>query len=115
MGKAILAFSTPTVTQTVAEITSLERLTKKTITSRRRLAAELAAVRVKGYAVNDEERNIGVRAIAAPVLDGNGTARAAIAIQGPSVRVSEDRIDAIAQAGIATASRIAHLIPLELL
>jgi DNA-binding IclR family transcriptional regulator len=115
MGKAILAFGATGLAETVAAVSSLERLTKNTITSRRRLTTELAVVRAKGFAVNDEERNVGVRAIAAPVLDHAGTARAAIAIQGPSVRMAQGRTEAIAQAAIATAGRVARLVPLELL
>jgi DNA-binding IclR family transcriptional regulator len=115
MGKAMLAFGTDGLGETVAALTPLERLTKNTITSKRRLTAELAVVRTKGFAVNDEERNVGVRAIAAPVLDHDGTARAAIAIQGPSVRMAEGRTEAISRAAIATASRVARLVPLELL
>ena len=115
MGKAILAFGSDGLAETVGALTSLERLTKNTITSRRRLTAELAVVRAKGFAVNDEERNVGVRAIAAPVLDQAGTARAAIAVQGPSVRMAAASTEMIARAAAVTASRVARLVPLELL
>jgi IclR family acetate operon transcriptional repressor len=83
--------------------------------TRRRLVAELEEVRRNGFAQNNEERNVGVRAIAAPVLDRAGIARAAIAIQGPTVRMPAGRTDEIAGAAVAAAHRVARVVPLELL
>jgi IclR family acetate operon transcriptional repressor len=115
MGKALLAFSPRTPAETVAALPELERLTRNTVTSRKRLVAELEEVRRNGFAQNNEERNVGVRAIAAPVLDRAGVARAAIAIQGPTVRMPPERTAEIAQSAVETARRVAGIVPLELL
>lgn len=55
----------------------------------------MAAIRRRGWAVNDEERYDGVTGIAAPVLDADGTATAAIGVQGPTARVLAIGADAL--------------------
>ena len=56
-----------------------------------RFMGALQEVRIRGYAVNDEELSIGNRAVAAPLLDGQGFAVAAINIAVPTTQCS--RID----------------------
>ena len=58
----------------------------------------------------DEERNAGVRTIAAPVLRGDGTAAAAIAVQGPVVRLDDDRLTELRAPLQRTASGVAELL-----
>ena len=65
----------------------LERVTSRTITSRARLLAELRRVRRDGYAITDGELHEEGRAIAAPILHG-GAVVGAIAVSGPSFRLS---------------------------
>jgi Bacterial transcriptional regulator len=100
MGKCLLAFAPP-VPGTDVEILSglprLARFTDRTITRRDRLAAELRETRERGWALNDEERNPGVRAVATPVLDAAGAASAAVAIQGPAMRLPDDRLPSVAR------------------
>ena len=62
MGKAILAWAHDPA-QEVDGLDELGRATTRTLTSRAALKRELQRVREIGYAVNDEERNIGVRAV----------------------------------------------------
>jgi IclR family transcriptional regulator, acetate operon repressor len=92
MGKAILAFSGDPE-QAVASLPELEARTRRTITDRRRLLEQLVAIHRRGWAFNDEERDPGVRAVAAPIRDPSGVAQAAVAIQGPTVRMVDSRID----------------------
>lgn len=60
--------------------------------SRRLLEDELEVVRSQGYALNLGESEVGLHALAAPVRDSGGIARAAITISGPSVRLTEDKL-----------------------
>ena len=82
------------------------RFTPRSITSATKLSTELEAIRARGYALNDEERNPGVRAVAVPLLDGQGGAFAAIAIQGPTVRLDDRRVPKLAKALHATVAEI---------
>lgn len=58
----------------------LDALTDRTITSLGRLLDELGAIREQGYALVDQELEIGVRSIAAPLRDASGRAAAAMNI-----------------------------------
>jgi len=89
MGKVLLAFSPPATRPRPARLASF---TPATIVDPEVLAAELDVVRARGWALNDEERNVGVRALAVPVLDGRGDAVAAVAVQGPTLRITDDRL-----------------------
>jgi DNA-binding IclR family transcriptional regulator len=60
-----------------------------TIVDARTLQRELAAVRARNYAVDDEESEVGLRSIAAPIRSDSGTVIAAISIAGPVHRMTK--------------------------
>ena len=111
MGKALLAFSADPEAE-VEGLAGLQRLTAHTITSKASLRADLQRVRDRGYSLNDEERNIGVRAVGAPVLSPDGVADAAIVVQGPTVRLTDRRIAEIVPMVTATAAQVAATLAL---
>jgi DNA-binding IclR family transcriptional regulator len=84
----------------------LERWTARTITGLRRLERELAGVRGRGYAVDDEELHDGVMCVAAPVRDHAGKVVAAISVSLLKTRVTESRQHKIAQEVVRTAAII---------
>jgi DNA-binding IclR family transcriptional regulator len=59
-------------------------------------AAEQAQVRVRGYATSIDELEVGLTAMAAPVLGPTGEAIAALSISGPTTRLTSDRIAQLA-------------------
>ncbi len=73
----------------------LERLTARTITNRADLEAELANVRLQGYAVAEEELEVGLIAIAAPVRRSDGAVIAALSVSGPTTRLAEPRVSQV--------------------
>lgn len=110
MGKVLLAHADD-LDIVVNALPPLARLTGATITSRDALRAQLEEVAGQGWALNDEEREAGVRTVAAPVLGPDGRARAAIAVQGPTVRVTDDRLgDIVAVLRAATAEVAGQLV-----
>ena len=109
MGKCLLAFGELTEQQ-VAELPELAPMTDRTITVRARLLEELDPVRSQGWAVNDEERTPGVRAIAAPVLRSDGTVVAAVAIQGPAIRIDDARLAQLRDTLLASVSDLAAVL-----
>ncbi len=84
----------------------LHPLTDRTITDRADLAAEIRAVRDRGYATVFGERDVDVNAIAAPVLDRAGTLVAILGLQGPAARLDDPVVLLPAlQHGVATLTR----------
>ncbi|MEM4406643.1 MAG: IclR family transcriptional regulator [Candidatus Methanomethylicaceae archaeon] len=90
MGKAILAFLSENELESVLEKLILEKKTPNTITSRDHLFRELEEIRRKGFAVNNEELEIGLFAIAGPVRDYTGKAVAAINVSFPLARHTKE-------------------------
>lgn len=112
MGKCLLAYGGD-IEEQLDQLGELSGVTERTITDRGRLADELEQVRRRGWALNDEERNQGVRAIAVPVLHYSGKAVAAVAVQGPTVRITDDRMAELAELLGQKAARIAPLLVSE--
>src|SRR5205085_9563540 len=69
VGKALLAFQPAEILE---QIVFYGGLTPKTITAASHLRQDLATVRTRGYAIDDEELEIGLRCIAAPIRDHSG-------------------------------------------
>jgi IclR family acetate operon transcriptional repressor len=91
MGKALLARA-PDLTAEVASLGALERFTDRTFVDHGALAAELDATRRRGWALNDGERNPGVRAVAVTIPTTATGLAAAVAVQGPEVRLPDERL-----------------------
>jgi DNA-binding IclR family transcriptional regulator len=95
LGKALLAFQPAEVISEVAT-GELRRYTPHTVVEPVALRRELAAVGARGYAVNWEERELGLSAVAAPVRDWRGDVVAALGISGPRQRLTRRRIEELA-------------------
>jgi DNA-binding IclR family transcriptional regulator len=96
LGKAILAFQPDRVVERIISDIRFVPLTGNTITSKEALLSSLRMVRRRGYAIDNEELEAGVRCVAAPLLDESDFAIAAISASGPVSRVPVQRIPGIA-------------------
>ena len=96
VGKAILAFLPEDRIADIIRRTRFERFTHRTIATAEALRAEIEKTRRRGYAVDDEELEEGLRCIAVPVLDAQRQPVAAVSISGPSFRVTAQKLPAIA-------------------
>lgn len=96
VGKALLSGMTAEDVDRVLAIKGLQRYTEKTIVDPRELHLHLQQCHERGYALDDEETDLGVRCLAAPVLDHRGSAVAAVGISGPAQRMSFERIPILA-------------------
>jgi IclR family KDG regulon transcriptional repressor len=68
--------------------------TPRTIVDRSRFLEELSGIRLRGYAVDNEEMEDGVRCVAALIVDHLGKPAGAISISGAAMRVTPGRIKA---------------------
>lgn len=91
-GKAILANLPEERIEDVIATYNLPQLTPNTITDREELLAELAEIRDRGVAINDEEQTIGLRAIGAPIIMNSGDVLGSISICGTTRRMSMERM-----------------------
>jgi IclR family acetate operon transcriptional repressor len=98
IGKALLAHMDPDRLRRVLLKTRLEAFTDHTITQADALLEDLELIRHRGYAVDNEERNAGMRCIAAPVFDMNLEAVAGLSVSGPSNRVTETEMHRLSRA-----------------
>lgn len=88
-GLAMLAFRPPALADAIIA-GGLKARTAKTRTDPRELRAMLDEVRARGYAIEDESSEDGMRAVAAPLHNSAGEVVAAIGIAGPIQRLSDD-------------------------
>ena len=92
LGKSILAHLPSERVDQILDRRGLPTVTSKTIDSREELDAQLAEIRDRGYAIDDEERVEGMRCVAAPVLGGDDAVYGAVSVSGPRIKMDEDRI-----------------------
>lgn len=111
MGKALLAFNTEVEQHALAGVNRLERVTAKTHGTAKALRQDLANVRERGWSTDDEESALGVRCVGAPIRDRAGTARAAIAVQAPAVRVPDERFNELGPLVTEAAEEISAVLP----
>ena len=104
LGKVLLAFAPDDKRIEIFKQKGLPKLTENTITKLDQLQAHLTQVQFKGFAVDDEENEKGIRCVAAPVRDYRGEVIAAISISGPTVRMTIERIDRELTAHVVSAA-----------
>ena len=105
LGKVMLAFRPEADVRAWAATQTFPALTPKTITSAKRLQKELTAIRERGYGLDDEEREKGVRCIAAPVSNHTGEVVAAISVAGPSGRMPRELVGSDMAEAVVSAAR----------
>ena len=88
----------------------LIRRTEKTITDPEMLRRDLALGRQRGYCVSNEEYNMGIRAVAAPILSEKGRVWGVVSVAGPAFRLSDNTVTQIGEHTMAAARRIAERI-----
>lgn len=71
---------------------NLIQLTPNTLTSPNELKAEIAKVRLQGYAINDQELELGLRSVAVPVFNRNGKLRLTLNVSCHSSKTTVDRM-----------------------
>lgn len=91
--KAILAHLPDERTEEIIELHGLSEITPNTITDSEELFAELEQIKERGYALGHEERVLGMRTVAAPILDKSEQPRGSIAVWGPTNRIEGTRFN----------------------
>ncbi|MET0191942.1 MAG: IclR family transcriptional regulator [Hyphomicrobiaceae bacterium] len=92
LGKAILAALPEKAVTQILHRVGMTKFTERTIVDPQALLAELAQVRKRGWAIDDQERSTGMRCVGAPVFNEHGEVVGALSVSGPTVRVTEERL-----------------------
>lgn len=113
LGKAILAFLPPDETAKVISDIQFASFTSKTISSQEELLEALERVRRRGYAIDDEEMEIGTRCVGAPILDSDRRAIAAVSVSGAASRLAAHCVPSIAEHVIRCSQAISKALSTE--
>jgi IclR family acetate operon transcriptional repressor len=92
VGKALLAEMPESRVKEILYKRGLAQFTERTLIAPADLFGELAEIRRRGWAVDDEERNLGMRCVAGAVFNEYGEAIAGVSVSGPTVRVTPERL-----------------------
>ncbi|SED53400.1 IclR family transcriptional regulator [Ruania alba] len=106
VGKAMLATLDEGDALALLDEQHMNPATSKTIVDREQMRGELAAIRQRGYAIDDEEMEVGVRCLAVPFT---GNALMAVSVSGPSGRFTESAAHAAAPRVHAAAQRLEQI------
>ena len=108
IGKALLSRYSPERIVKFLRNRQLERFTDRTFADAESLRKELEETRSRGYAIDDEEKAIGMRCVAAPILNFYGEAVAGISVSGPANRMTPDQIGRIGVLVYEAADRVSR-------
>jgi IclR family transcriptional regulator, acetate operon repressor len=89
LGKAVLADSPPAMRELLLGPEPYQRYTGHTITTRASLDRELETTRRRGFAIDEEENEIALTCVAAPILGADGRPAWAISVSGLSERMHQ--------------------------
>ena len=92
VGKALLAQMPEARVREILYKRGLAKFTEHTLIAPADLFQELAAIAGRGWGVDDEERNLGMRCVAAAIFNEYGEAIAGVSVSGPTVRITSERV-----------------------
>ncbi len=107
--KVLLAHASPEDQRALFRLMVPERYTEKTIRSFSALRSVLAKIRREGYAFSDQERDHGIRGIAAPIFS-RGEGRYCVTISGPSFRLTDKKRPEMKLSVVRTAAKISEAL-----
>jgi DNA-binding IclR family transcriptional regulator len=110
VGKALVAFLPEDQFTQLIGVRRLARHNENTIVTMRALKRDLALVRERGYALDDEEDELGLRCIGTPIFDAEHKTVAAVSVAGTIDDIPLDRVHALAITLRQTADEISRRV-----
>jgi DNA-binding IclR family transcriptional regulator len=92
VGKVLLAYQESAERERILRGLTLHKHTANTIVDHAQLKRELGLIRQNGYALDQEEVEVGLRCVAAPIHMHSGAVVASISMSGPASRVTEEAL-----------------------
>ncbi|NDV19500.1 helix-turn-helix domain-containing protein [Pseudodesulfovibrio sp. JC047] len=109
VGKCLLAFSSD-ISDAILKKYEFVKYSPNTIGNYEDLAKELETVKKQGYALDNEEQEVGLICVGVPVFNKKGETIAAMSVSGPSQRIQQMNIDHVVTRLKAVASEITELV-----
>lgn len=91
IGKLLMAYRPARARQAYLQRGPLQRFTENTVTDPDALESDFKRIRAQGYAVNDQEYQLGLIGIAVPVMDEAGEVTAGLALHAPIARLPAEK------------------------
>lgn len=92
VGKSILAFQEEEEMERLLSNSDLEPYTEYTVTDKEELKKQLRLIQKQGYSIDDEEIELGLKCVAAPIFDHHGHVIGAISCAAPKVRMDKVKL-----------------------
>ena len=106
VGKAYLAFLPDEERNAIINRIEFNEMTPNTVVDRDELEQELEKTRERGYALNNEERIMGMRAVGAPILSEEGQVLGSVSVSGPTTRMKGDRFREVVPETVVQTARV---------
>lgn len=106
VGKSMLAYMTDKEVLNIWKNSNIEKLTEYTVTDFDKFKEVLGKVKENGYALDEQENEIGIRCTAASILDHRGEVCSAISISGSIISFKEEKIKEFSKMVTEFAARI---------
>ncbi len=113
LGKAMLSCLEESEVRRILQRGPLKSYTPNTITSIQKLLADLETTRRRGYAIDNEEIEVGLRCVGAPIRDYSGGMVGAISVAGPSARMMTEKIPSLGRLVMKVAAAISQHLGYE--
>lgn len=113
LGKCLLSGLSSDQLEVVLANCPFERFTDRTITSLSELKRHLRQIRAQGWAMDDEEHDVGHRCVGAPIFDYRGDVIAAVSASGPKTILKDERLPVVIQkvrdSGLKISQRLGYI------
>jgi IclR family transcriptional regulator, KDG regulon repressor len=113
LGKAMLSCLDDQEVKSIFRNQVLRPYTANTIKTLSQLLTNLRLIRKRGYSIDNEEIEIGLRCVGAPIRDYTGAMVAAISVAAPSARLSSQKIPTVGRLIVTTAEEISEKLGYE--
>jgi len=108
LGKAMLSCMEENEVRRILQKQPLAVRTANTIRTVKQLLADLEETKRRGYAIDDEEGEIGLRCVGSPIFDYSGKVIGAVSLAGPSARITHEKIPTLGGDVVKTAKAISQ-------
>ncbi|WP_223634633.1 IclR family transcriptional regulator [Planococcus sp. 4-30] len=110
IGKSIFAFLPDEKIEEIIAETGLKKYTEKTLTTKEAMWENIQLIRKRGYSIDDEEHESGIKCAAAPIFNHHHEVIAGISVAGPIMRVTEEKLEMMAKEVLEASNELSNLL-----